>query len=128
METGTIGKEYKDREIVIREGDRGDCMYVIQSGKVEVFKETEGRETVIAIRGEGEFFGEMALFENEVRRASVRASGGARILTIDRKNLLRRIQSDPSLAFRIIETMSHRIRELSEGVTFLSGMNDHPPR
>ncbi len=120
MDSGTLGKTYRDGEFILREGESGDSMYVVQTGQVEVLKECDGKQVPIAIRGEGEFFGEMALFEREVRRASVRARGNVRLLTIDRKNLLRRLQSDPSLAFRIIETMSQRIRELSDGVSYLS--------
>ncbi len=120
MSNGELGKTYRDGEFIIREGDSGDCMYVVQEGKVEILKESEGKLVPLAIRGEGEFFGEMALFEREVRRASVRALGSARLLTVDKKNLLRRLQSDPSLAFRILETMSQRVRELSDGVSFLA--------
>ncbi len=91
-------------------------MYVIQSGSVEIVREAGGAFTRLAIRGEGDFFGEMSVFEREVRMATARAMGPARILTIDKKTLLRKFQEDPSLAFRIVETMSRRIRELSERV------------
>jgi CRP-like cAMP-binding protein len=113
---GALGKVYQDGETVIRQGESGDCMYVIQEGQVEVLSEQDGQETRLAIRGEGEFIGEMAIFEHEVRMATVRALGPARILTIDKKTFLRRIHQDPSLAYRIVETMSSRIRELSEEV------------
>lgn len=122
MDDGALGKTYQDGEFIIREGESGDCMYVVQEGEVEVLKTSDGKLVPIAVRGEGEFFGEMALFEREVRRASVRARGTARLLTIDKKNLLRRLQSDPSLAFRIIDTMARRIRELSDGVAYLSDL------
>jgi len=69
--------------------------------------------------GKGEFFGEMALFDREVRSATVCADGPARILTVDRHSLLRRIQEDPSLAFRIIEMMSGRVRQLSTEIADL---------
>jgi CRP-like cAMP-binding protein len=49
-----------------------------------------------------------------VRSATVRAVGEARILTVDRRTFLRRVQEDPSLAFNILRTMSGRIRELTE--------------
>mgnify|MGYP000063345571 CR=1 FL=1 len=58
----------------------------------------------------GSFFGEMAVFDRDVRSASVRALGSARILMVDKKNLMRRVHEDPALAFRLVETMSHRIR------------------
>ena len=83
--------------------------------------EKDGEEVRLAVRGEGEFFGEMAIFEREVRMATVRALGQARVLTIDKKNFLRRIHKDPSLAYHIVQTMSRRIRELSAEVAQLKG-------
>ncbi len=87
-------------------------MYEIQGGKVVVFRSEGADEIQLAELPKGEFFGEMAIFEHDVRSASVRAVGEARVLTIDKKILLRRITQDPSLAFRILEKMSHRIRSL----------------
>lgn len=121
MESGALGKVYDPGDVIIRQGDVGESMYVIQDGNVEVVLEQDGREVRLAVRGEGEFFGEMAIFEREVRMATVRAlgPGRARILSIDKRNFLRRIHEDPSLAYRIVETMSRRIRELSEEVARL---------
>ena len=119
--TGALGKVYQDGEVIVRQGEVGDCMYVIQEGQVEVVLEKGGEEVHLAVRGEGEFVGEMAIFEREVRMATVRALGQARVLTIDQKNFLRRIHEDPSLAYRIVQTMSHRIRELSAEVAQLKG-------
>jgi len=116
METGGLGKLYNDGEVIIKQGDSGNCMYVIQSGEVEVIRDNNGKEVRLAIRKEGDFFGEMALFSKELRSATIRALGDTRILTVDRKNLLKSIQKDPSLAFRIIETLSKRIRDLSEEI------------
>lgn len=113
MNDGALGRTFRDGEVIIRQGDEGDFACVIQSGMVEVLREVDGKEVPIARRGEGEFFGEMSIFEKEVRMATVRAVGEVRVITVDRKNILRRIEEDPSLAFRIIQTMSRRIRELS---------------
>jgi CRP-like cAMP-binding protein len=113
MDKGALGKMYQDGEIIICQGEVGHCMYVIQEGKVEVLIESNGKEVQIAVREQGDFIGEMAIFERDVRSATVRAIGSARVLTIDKKNFLRRISEDPSLAFRMVESMSHRIRELS---------------
>jgi len=116
MKLGELGKEYKDGEIIIEQGESGNCMYVIQSGEVEVLRDNNDGPVQLAIRKTGDFFGEMALFSKEVRSATIRAVGNARILTVDRKNLLQSIQKDPSLAFRIIETLSKRLRDLSEEI------------
>lgn len=112
MKASELGKVFGDREIIVRQGEAGDVMFEILSGKVEVLQKREGQEVRLAILGKGDFFGEMAIFEREVRSATVRALREVRVLTIDKKILLRRISEDPSLALRILEKMSHRIREL----------------
>jgi CRP-like cAMP-binding protein len=118
---GALGKVYQDGEAILCQGEVGDCMYVIQEGQVEVVREEGGKQTRLMVLDTGEFFGEMAIVEREVRMATVRALGQARVLTIDKKNFLRRIHEDPSLAYRIVQTMSGRIRELSTEVARLKG-------
>jgi CRP/FNR family cyclic AMP-dependent transcriptional regulator len=112
MKTSELGKTLSDGEVIIRQGDAGDYMYEILDGQVEVLQDRGGKEVRLAILDKGDFFGEMAIFEKEKRSATVRAHGEVRVLTIDKKILLRRISEDPSLALRILEKMSHRIREL----------------
>ncbi len=119
MAKGDLGKTYSDGEVVTRQGDVGDCMYVIQKGKVQVLVEKDGVEMQLRVAGEGEFMGEMAIFDREERSATLRALGEARVLTIDKKNFLKRIHKDPSLAFRVVQTMSKRVRELSDEVARL---------
>lgn len=120
MTNSTLGKIYKDGEIIICEGEEGNCMFVIQEGEVEVvILGEDGQEIRLAVRGQGDFFGEMAIFDRDVRSATVRAHGEARVLTVDKKNFMRRVHEDPSLAFRLVETMSRRIRELGEEVARL---------
>ncbi|MEE8605646.1 MAG: cyclic nucleotide-binding domain-containing protein [Candidatus Aminicenantaceae bacterium] len=112
MNTSELGKVFSDGEVILQQGATGDFMYEILDGQVEVFQEREGEEVRLAILDKGDFFGEMAIFEREKRSATVRAQGKVRVLTVDKKNLLRRISEDPSLALRILERMSHRIREM----------------
>lgn len=109
MKPGAIGKLYNTGDIIVSEGDTGDCMYVIQEGTVEVIQTVDRRNINVAYLKEGDFFGEMAMFENENRPVSVRAMGKVRVLTIEKKNFLRRIHEDSSFAFNIIKNLSHRI-------------------
>jgi CRP-like cAMP-binding protein len=109
-----LGKQYRDGEVIFRQGDTGECMFVIQKGEVEVFVDSDGKELTLRTMGANEFFGEMALFEKETRSATARAVGPAHVLTIDKKNFLAGIHEDPSLAFRIVKTMSNRIRNLTD--------------
>jgi len=116
MGKGALGKVYADGEAIVRQGAVGDCMYVVQSGRVEVVQMTDLGEQHLAYLETGDFFGEMAVFEKETRSATVRASGEARVLKVDKKTLLRRIKEDPLLAVNLLQTMSHRIRDLNAGM------------
>lgn len=109
-----LGKQYQDGEIIVRQGEAGSCMFVIQDGMVEVLTESDGHELHLRDLGPNDFFGEMALFEQETRTATIRSKGSSRILTVDKKSLLSGIHEDPSLAFRVVQTMSHRIRDLTD--------------
>ncbi len=86
---------------------------------MDILCDDNGKEIQIATRHAGDFIGEMAIFDRDVRSATVRAKGQVRMLTVDKKNFMSRIHEDPSLAFRIVETMSHRLRELQADYTKL---------
>ncbi len=120
MGNGDLGRLYRDKEILCREGDAGDQMFVIQSGTVEVITSNGGRETPLARLNEGSIIGEIAIFEKVPRSATVRAVGEVRALTVDRKNLLRRVSEDPTLALRVIRNLSSRVRDLSAKVRELT--------
>jgi CRP/FNR family cyclic AMP-dependent transcriptional regulator len=119
MENNGLGRVFEDGQTIIQQGERDDCMYVVQDGLVEVVVDRDGSERVMAILGQGEFFGELALFDRAVRMATVRALGEARVLSVDKRNLMRRIHEDPSLVYRMLLEMSRRIRDLSAEVTRL---------
>lgn len=111
MNSSKLGICYHDGEIIIKQGSSSSCMYVIQEGRVEIIDENEGNEIKLAELGESEFFGEMGLFEKESRSCTVRAIGETKILTIDKRNLYKSIQEDPTLAYRLLEKMSNRLRQ-----------------
>ncbi|HYA67103.1 MAG TPA: cyclic nucleotide-binding domain-containing protein [Acidimicrobiales bacterium] len=111
MPGGELGTTYPDGAVIVRRGEPGDCMYVVQAGQVEVVYEADGREQRFGVIAEGGFFGEMALFETEMRSATVRALGEARVLKVDKRTLLRRIKEDPLLALNLLKTLSARLRE-----------------
>lgn len=119
MRASGLGRLYRDGEIIIRQGEPGEHMFEILDGQVEVLQERAGKAVCLAVLEKGNFFGEMAIFEREARSATVRAKGEVRILTIDKKILLRRISEDPSLALRILEKMSNRIREMDDELVHL---------
>lgn len=117
MADKALGQVYADGEVIVRQGETGDCMYTLQDGRLEVLSHQEGRGDVrIGVMEKGAIFGEMAIFEREVRSVTVRALGEARVMTLDKKSFLRRVQEDPSLAFNLLRIMSQRIRRLTDAV------------
>jgi len=113
MRKGELGKFYRAGETIFNEGDHGDNMYVVQSGKVAVTKMSAAGEILLAEFGPGEIFGEMVMFSSNTRSATVRSLDEVRVMTIDRKIFMQKIHEDPSLAIRIMEKMSQRIRHLN---------------
>lgn len=112
-DTGVLGRVYADGEAIVSQGQTGNCMYVVQQGSVQVLRETDGQEVPLAMVHEGGFFGEMALFGEDERTATVRARGEATVLTVDQHTLLRQITENPSLAFHLIQEMAARLRQLN---------------
>ena len=114
MVMGVLGRIYKDGDVIIQQGNTGECFYVVQSGRVEVIQTSEHGQQHLAYLESGNSFGEMAIFEKVVRSATIRAVGEARVLKVDKKTLFRRIQEDPLLAVGLLKSMSQRIRDLSD--------------
>src|SRR5512144_649949 len=119
MSTDGLGKTYGDREVVVREGDAGECMFAVQAGSLEVLRESGGSTVRVGLLQEGDIFGEMSLVESEPRSATVRALGEVRLLTIDKKTFLRRLQEDPSIAFNLTRLLCARVRRLNAEVANL---------
>ncbi len=113
-EEASLGKDYKDGDTIFEENSIGKEMYIILTGNAKVIKKKDGVKTTLATLEEGDFFGEMSLFDNSPRSATVKALGDIKLLEINQKNFLKKISRDPSLAFRMLEKMSQRIRNSDE--------------
>jgi len=95
--------------IVFREGEPGDCLFLIVEGQVRV---TRG-ETLLREQGPKSFFGEIALLEGENRTATVATTTPVRFLRLDRDDLLRLMEELPAIAIGICQTLSRRVSELT---------------
>jgi monovalent cation:H+ antiporter, CPA1 family len=81
-------------ETIVRRGDRGDAMFFVASGAVEVLVPALAEPVKL---GTGDFFGEMALLTRQRRNADVRAMGYCQLLVLDEKDFRRLVQKDPNL-------------------------------
>jgi len=114
-----LGKIFRPGEDIVRQGEVGDCMYVIQQGDAEVLKEVDGMQTRVDTMQTGDIFGEIAIVEHTTRSSTVRAITEVHVMTIDRKTFLRRVQEDPSLALNVLKVMAHRVRGLDQELAVL---------
>ncbi len=104
-----FGLTYRKGEVIFRQGDSGDTMYIIQSGAVEISHEQGDKKQVLALLERGDFFGEMALIDKHPRTATATAIGRSRLLPLTRVSLLDRIRHDPSVVLHLLKTLCERI-------------------
>jgi len=94
--------------VIVREGEFGDCMYIVVDGEVRITRE----DKFVARITPGDFFGEMALFDSEQRFATVTAVTRVRLLRLERHELLQLIDDQPALAIAMCQTLARRVRDL----------------
>ena len=105
-------RQWRKGSQIISEGDEGDAIYLVLSGKVKVvLYGEEGREIVLSTMKEGDIFGEMALFDGEPRSANVEAIEDAECFVIRGDNLLKYIKNHPAVALNFLSHLSRRLRE-----------------
>ena len=112
----------KGRTICL-EGEKGDALYIVLSGKVRVVLFHDSKEYVLAIIEEGGFFGELSLIDGLPRSASVEAVEDSEFLTVKRGDFLKLLKNNPDVSIEIMKTLCHRLRAADErikGLAFLS--------
>lgn len=114
METISLFKNSSDYrtfnpgDIIFRQGDQADNMYVVQDGEVEILV----NDRVVETAREGHLFGEMALIDKKERSATVRAKTECRVVPIDKKRFTYLVQETPFFALHVMKIMANRIRNM----------------
>ncbi len=101
--------EYEPQEFIFKQGDPGDLMYLVQAGEVEVLQDLGGYENQVAVLERGDFFGEMAVLDEEPRTHSVRALSSAKLIKIDRADFQSMLVRNAGIAVRMIRKLSMRL-------------------
>ncbi|MBF0609879.1 MAG: cyclic nucleotide-binding domain-containing protein [Magnetococcales bacterium] len=104
-----LGKGYQDGEFIFRQGEMATCLYIILEGQVELITGGDA-PLLLDVLGKDDMFGAISLFDGLPRPVSARARGSARVLTMDKKIFMQRLDDDPSLTYRILENMALRTR------------------
>jgi CRP-like cAMP-binding protein len=103
------------------ENDPGHTMYVLREGYIKISKiSADGREKTLAILRPPDFFGEMAILNNETRSATAEAMGEVTVYVMYRDDFMPLLQAHPEMAFNMIYTLSNRLREIDNEVQMLS--------
>jgi len=98
-------------EVIFRQGDPGDKMFIILEGQIEISQEAEGSRMVQARFGRGNFFGEMALVSGHSRAATARAVSPVVLLPVNQDAFLKKVQSHPEAAFYTVQILIVRLRK-----------------
>jgi CRP/FNR family transcriptional regulator len=113
-----VPRRFLAGEIVFREGDTSDTCYIVRTGSVRAVREhTDGRSITLATFTTGDIFGELAMFDDESRSATIEAledTEAAAILGGDMRRLLRR---HPEIAVKLLGALGRRLRETNERLT-----------
>jgi CRP/FNR family transcriptional regulator, cyclic AMP receptor protein len=118
-------KEFSRGEVIFRQGDIGDTFYIIISGRIRISRQIPGMgEEALAILNPGDYFGEMALLEEEERSADALVHEKAVLLSLTKRDLEDLLFVNKDVAYEVlwafVRTLSSRLRETSNKLTFLT--------
>jgi uncharacterized membrane protein len=105
---------YEPGEVIFRQGDDGSSLYIIEEGAVDIaFGEGAGN-IVLATLFNGQYFGELSLFDGAPRSATATATKHTHVIRLDREDLVEFVHKNPAASLRIIEEMGDRLRQTNE--------------
>lgn len=106
-------KRFEAEEVVVRQGEYDDCLYLVVDGVVCIRR----GDSVLSELGPGSFFGEIALLEGVARSADAVTRTRARLLGLERADLMKLIEESPGIAVGLLRTLSRRVRDLTDRLT-----------
>jgi CRP-like cAMP-binding protein len=114
----TVPRRFGAGETVFREGDTSDTCYVVRTGRVRALREhTDGRIITLATFAPGDIFGELAMFEDERRSATVQALEETEAVAILGPDMRRLLRTHPDIAVKMLGALGRRLRETNERLT-----------
>jgi len=107
----TREREYPRNSVILFEDDPGDSLYIVSTGQVKVVLIGEdGREVILSVLNDGDFFGEMSLIDDEPRSAHVIAMRDSRLLVLRRDDFQQQISQHPPIAVKLLKVLVQRLR------------------
>ena len=116
-----ISRIYEKGKMILLEESEGETFFIILSGVVKVTRlSDDGREVILAILGESDFFGEMSLLDGEGRSANIVANEKSEVVTLSRRDFLDCLQKYPKIAIALLEELAVRLRKSDQHIESLS--------
>jgi|SRR4051812_28421800 CRP/FNR family cyclic AMP-dependent transcriptional regulator len=113
----TREREYPKNSVILFEDDPGDALYIVSTGQVKVVLIGEdGREVILSVLGDGDFFGEMSLIDDEPRSAHVIAMKDSQLLVLRRDDFQSRLEEQPKIALKLLRVLVQRLRRADEKI------------
>ena len=110
-----VPRRFKPGEVVFREGDDSDTCYVVHAGHGRAIREhPDGRQITLATFGPGDIFGELAMFDDERRSATVEATDELEVLGILGGDMRRLLRRHPDMAVKLVISLGRRLRAANE--------------
>jgi CRP/FNR family cyclic AMP-dependent transcriptional regulator len=110
-----VPRTFDPGQIVFREGDASDTCYVVRSGRARAVREhPDGRTITLATFGPGDFFGELAMFEDERRSATVEAVQRTSVVAVLGPDMRRLMAEHPGISIRLVVALGRRLRETND--------------
>jgi len=120
----SVEKNYPRSAVVLTEGEMGDSLYMIQTGKVKVFiGDEDGREIILKILGPGSFFGEMSMIDKQPRSASVTTLETSTFLVLQHNAFEKCVEQAPRIAQMVMQVLAQRVREADRKIGTLAMMD-----
>lgn len=102
-------------EVVFREGDESDTCYIVRSGRARAVRaHADGRSLTLAHFGPGDIFGELAMFDDERRSATVETLEDTEVIAILGGDMRRLLREHPEIAIKLLAALGRRLRETNE--------------
>jgi CRP-like cAMP-binding protein len=110
-----VPRSFDAGAVVFREGDRSNTCYVVRSGRARALREhADGRQITLATFGPGDIFGELAMFDDERRSATIEATDDLEVLGILGTDMRRLMRRHPDMAVKLVISLGRRLRAANE--------------
>jgi CRP/FNR family cyclic AMP-dependent transcriptional regulator len=111
----SVPRSFEPSEVVFREGDASDTCYIVRLGHARAVRaHADGRTITLATFGPGDIFGELAMFENESRSATIEATSAMAVIAILGGDMRRLLDAHHQMAIRLVVALGRRLRETNE--------------